>query len=534
MRRDPVDLERFASQIQVRNLRIDDADAYEAVSLACYPDMPPWTRRHLASQLEIFPEGQFGVELDGRLVAVAHSLVVDFDEYSDNHSWNEICDVGYLRNHDPAGDTLYGAEIMVHPEFRGMRLARRLYDARKELCQRLNLKRIAFGGRIPGYHAYQHEMSPQEYVRAVQLKTLSDPVLTTQTANGFTVKRVVRGYLEEDLESVGYATLMEWANLDYRPVGRRSLLASHPVRICVVQYQMRPISCWEDFAHQCEYFVDVASGYQADFCLFPELLTNQLLSFMHEKDPALAVRRVAQYTPQYLDLFADLAVRYNINIVGGTHYTLEGEDLYNIAYLFQRSGHIDRQYKLHVTPDERLWWGVQGGQEVQVFDTDRGRVAIQICYDVEFPEVSRLAVEAGARLLFVPFCTAERQGYLRVRTCAQARCIENQVYTAIAGTVGNLPFAENMDIQYAQSGIFTPSDFEFSRDGIAAECTPNIETVVIKDVDLELLERHRVRGSVQNWRDRRLDLYRVEGRARVADRSRQEEDPGPPVITSPS
>ncbi len=109
----------------------------------------------------------------------------------------------------------------------------------------------------------------------------------------------------------------------------------------------------------------------------------------------------------------------------------------------------------------------------------------------------------------MPFNTDERAGYLRVRTCAQARAIENQIYVAIAGCVGNLPFAENADIHYAQSGIFTPSDIAFERDGIAAECTPNIETMIISDLDLEILRRARYAGTVQNWKDRRTDLYRL-------------------------
>ncbi len=152
---------------------------------------------------------------------------------------------------------------------------------------------------------------------------------------------------------------------------------------------------------------------------------------------------------------------------------------------------------------------MQPGNSLEVFDTDMGKVAILICYDIEFPELARIAVERGARIIFVPFCTDERQGYLRVRYCAQARCIENQIFVAIAGTVGNLPQVENMDIQYAQSAIFTPSDFPFSRDAVAAEGTPNVEMVVIHDIDLERLERCRRDGTVLNWRDRRLDLYEV-------------------------
>jgi predicted amidohydrolase len=272
---------------------------------------------------------------------------------------------------------------------------------------------------------------------------------------------------------------------------------------------MREIRSFEEFARQCEYFVDVASDYKSDFILFPELITMQLLSFMPPARPGLAVRQLAEFTPAYLELFSKLAVKHDVNIVGGSHFTLEEDRLFNVAYLFKRNGGIGKQYKLHITPNERKWWGVEPGSSIEVFDTDRGKISIQICYDIEFPEVSRVAAEKGAQIIFVPFCTDERYAYLRVRYCAQARCIENHLYAAIGGTVGNLPSVENFDIQYAQSGIFTPSDIPFTRDAITAEATPNIETVIVDDVDLELLKRHRQTGSVLNWKDRRNDLYEV-------------------------
>ncbi|MCA9221651.1 MAG: carbon-nitrogen hydrolase family protein, partial [Planctomycetales bacterium] len=210
-----------------------------------------------------------------------------------------------------------------------------------------------------------------------------------------------------------------------------------------------------------------------------------------------------------LDWFTELAVKYDINIIGGTHFTVEDDVLYNIAYLFRRDGTIGKQYKLHVTPSERRWWGVEPGDRLEVFDTDCGKIAILICYDIEFPELARIAADKGAQVLFVPFNTDTRQGYLRVRHCAQARCIENHMYVAISGCTGNLPFVDNVDIHYAQSGIFTPADFSFSRDAVAEECTANIETIVIHDIDVELLTRHRKSGTVQNWNDRRRDMYRV-------------------------
>ncbi|MFP6334256.1 nitrilase-related carbon-nitrogen hydrolase, partial [Bacillus subtilis] len=162
-------------------------------------------------------------------------------------------------------------------------------------------------------------------------------------------------------------------------------------------------------------------------------------------------------------------------IIGGSHFVEEGEDIYNISYLFRRDGSIEKQYKIHVTPNERKWWGVSPGNGVEVFDTDCGKIAIQICYDSEFPEMARIAMEKGAKIIFTPFSTEDRQSYLRVKYCCMARAIENQVYTVTSGTCGNLPQTENMDIQYSASAIYSPSDYGFARDGIVSETGENLE-----------------------------------------------------------
>lgn len=504
-----LDLSAFEKKIVVRTTCVEDYEQLVQIQLRSFPGMNPWSKGQIESQIRIFPEGQICVEYEGRIVASSSSLILDFTLYDEWHNWREIADEGYIRNHDPQGNTLYGIEIMVDPEYRGMRLARRLYEARKKLAREMNLMRIVLGGRIPGYAQYRDQMTAREYVDKVINKTLYDPVLTTQLSNGFVLKRLLTSYMESDKESVGYATLLEWTNIDYQPDFTRKFIPTRSVRICVVQYQLREVKSFDDFARQSEYFVDVSADYKSDFILFPELFTTQLLSFLEKERPGLAVRRLAEFTPQYLDLFSKLAIKYNINIIGGSHFIVEDDHLHNASYLFKRDGGIGRQYKLHVTPDERRWWGVEPGHHIEVFDTDMARISIQIGYDVEFPEVGRIATAKGAQIFFVPFCTDERYAYLRVRYCAQARSIENHVYTAIAGTVGNLPSVENMDIQYAQSGIYTPADIPFTRDAVSSECSPNIETVIVDDVDLELLRRHRQSGSLLNWHDRRTDLYEV-------------------------
>jgi predicted amidohydrolase len=150
------------------------------------------------------------------------------------------------------------------------------------------------------------------------------------------------------------------------------------------------------------------------------------------------------------------------------------------------------------------------GNTLKTFDTDCGKIGVLICYDSEFPELSRLLSDEGMDILFVPFLTDTQNGYSRVRLCAQARAVENECYVAIAGSVGNLPKVHNMDIQYAQSAVFTPCDFSFPNNGIKAEATPNTEMILVADVDIDLLRELHTFGAVRNLKDRRKDFYRLE------------------------
>src|SRR5690554_6389164 len=149
------------------------------------------------------------------------------------------------------------------------------------------------------------------------------------------------------------------------------------------------------------------------------------------------------------------------------------------------------------------------GNQLCVFDTTCGKIGVLICYDSEFPELSRLLADEGMNILFVPFLTGTQNGFSIVKNCSQARSIENECYVAIAGSVGNLPNVHNMDIQYAQSMVFTPCDFAFPTNGVKAEATPNSEMILIADVDLDLLRELNEFGSVRNLKDRRTDLFEL-------------------------
>jgi predicted amidohydrolase len=222
-----------------------------------------------------------------------------------------------------------------------------------------------------------------------------------------------------------------------------------------------------------------------------------------------AIRKLSNFTKELTSFFSDLSVKYNINIITGSMPEKVDGTLMNVGYLCHRNGMVDRYEKIHITPDERKAWGLTGGNILKAYDTDCGKIGILICYDVEFPELSRVLADEGMQILFVPFLTDTQTAYSRVRHCAQARAIENECFVAIAGSVGNLPKVKNMDIQYAQSAVFTPCDFAFSGNGIKGESTPNTEMILVLDVDLTLLDDLHSFGSVKNLTDRRKDLFEI-------------------------
>jgi predicted amidohydrolase/ribosomal protein S18 acetylase RimI-like enzyme len=498
------------ARLVLRRLQQDDFEALVALQKRCFPTLEPWTRDEFGSQLERFPAGQIGIEVDGTLVASAASLVVDADDYEDWHDWRTLSDDGRIRNHDPDGDTLYGIEIQVDPAHRGQRLARRLYRARKDLCRRLNLRRIAIGGRIPGYAAHAEAMTAREYVDAVLEKRLYDPVLTAQVANGFVLEAIIPDYYPTDEDSGGYATSLVWNNLDHvaRRSRRRRRRAVQRLRAGFVQWEMRPVTSFEDFAARVGFCVEVAADRRADVLLFPELFTLSLLSLVEGVSrPEEGARALAGYAEQVFAMLSDLAVQYNVNLVGGSTLVLDDDGhLRNVAPICHRNGRVETQSKLHITPDEARWWGVRGGDSLKTFDLDCGRVGVLICYDVEFPELPRLLTERGARVLLVPYNTTDRYGHVRVTTCARARAIENHLFVVTAGCTGLLPHVANADVHFAQSGLFTPSDVHFPMDGVGMEAPPNHESILVHEIDLELARRQRHVGTVHNWEDRRTDL----------------------------
>ncbi|HDS06792.1 MAG TPA: GNAT family N-acetyltransferase [Bacteroides sp.] len=497
--------------IQLEFLKIDDYCDLKEAMVESYSGMPQafWKEKHIQKLVQIFPEGQVAIKVNQEFAGCALSIIVDDAEFESMHTYKEITGDYTFSTHTSDGDILYGIDIFIRPKFRGLRLGRRLYDYRKELCERLNLKGIVFGGRIPGYHKYSADMSPKEYIIQVRKREIHDPVLDFQMSNDFHPTRILQGYLEGDKESKEYAVLLEWNNVYYEIPSKKARVKKTVVRLGLIQWQMRLYKNFDEVMQQAEYFVDAVSGYRADFALFPEFFNAPLMAENNHLSEPEAIRELAKHTSNTVARFSELAISYNINIITGSMPEVIDNQLYNAGYLCKRDGGIERFEKLHVTPDEVKVWGLQGGKELRTFDTDCGKIGILICYDIEFPEVSRILADKGMDILFVPFLTDTQNGYSRVRHCAQARAIENECYVAIAGSVGNLPKVHNMDIQYAQSMVFTPCDFSFPTNGIKAEATPNTEMILIADVDIDLLRELNQFGSVRNLKDRRSDIYKV-------------------------
>lgn len=498
--------------IELRNLRIEDyLDLKEAMKEA-YADLngQHWGEAAISKLLKVFPEGQLCIIVDNKVVAVALAIIVKYDEYGDSHNYRMITGDYSFDTHDGSGDVLYGIDVFVHPEYRGLRLARRLYEARKELCENLNLKSIMAGGRIPNYLNHSKTISPREYIEKVKRKEIYDQTLTFQLSNDFHVKKVLRNYLEGDKSSKEFATLLEWRNIYYDKDEKLINAPKQVVRLGLVQWQMRHFKNFDALIEAMEFFVDAVAGYQSDFVLFPELFNAPLMAEYNHLSESDAIRKLAEYTIPIRKKASEFAISYNTNIITGS-MPLISEDgmLHNVGYLCRRDGSFEEYRKIHITPSEKQAWGMVGGDKLQVFDTDAGRIGILICYDVEFPELSRIMANQKMQLLFVPFLTDTQNGYTRIRRCAQARAIENECYVAIAGCVGNLPKVNNMDIQYAQSAVFTPSDFAFPTNAVKAETTPNTEMTLIADVDLDLLKELHTQGSVRILKDRRHDLYEV-------------------------
>ena len=272
------------------------------------------------------------------------------------------------------------------------------------------------------------------------------------------------------------------------------------IRIAAAGFKAGPIKTFGDFADHCTQLVNQAKSDTPDFLVFPELFTTELMTFFDESDLVAKFAQLVTYTDDYRSLFKELSKKNSFHIIAGSHLKEVDGKKFNTSHIFTPDGEIWEQRKCHLFPVETAW--TTPGNKLKVFETDKVKFSVLTCYDLEFPEAARLVTLQGADILFSPSATLDEHGYWRVRHCAQARCIEDQVYVlhcSLLGDIGGLTF-------WGMASILTPCDKGFPQKGIAAESASNEETLISAEVETDMLYEIRKAGAATTLKDRRWDM----------------------------
>ena len=284
------------------------------------------------------------------------------------------------------------------------------------------------------------------------------------------------------------------------------------LNIAAAQYDIGYFQSWRDYRQKMLRWLEEAVGENAQLLLFPEYASMELASLFNREIHASLSRQVAAMQTlldDYLQFYQDNAAKHGIHIVAGSFPVETGSGQYrNRAYLFSPDGQLGFQEKILLTRFEKEQWLIEKGEQLKVFDTALGRIAINICYDSEFPLLARKQVEAGADLLLVPSCTDTLRGYYRVRTGCQARALENQCYVIQSVTVGSAAWSPAVDSNTGAAAVYTPVDNGFPENGILQIGEMDRKQWLYADIDLQKVANVRTQGQVLNYRDW-PDQYRI-------------------------
>lgn len=274
--------------------------------------------------------------------------------------------------------------------------------------------------------------------------------------------------------------------------------------VATAQYPIGEPADFAAFAARVGDRVAHAAREGAGLVVLPEYLALEAAAAQSADDRGDFVRSLAALQRDHDDFVAlarDLARRHSIYLVAGTFLLDTGAGRYrNRAYFASPDGKLAFQDKLTLTGFEKSASVIEPGDVLKVFDTEFGRVGIDVCYDVEFPLYARAQVEAGARVILVPSCTDTEAGANRVRVGCQGRALENQVYVACAVTAGDAPWSPALDVNTGTATVYTPIDRGFPSDGVLVRADAGSDWA-LGELDLAALDAFKRDAQVANAND---------------------------------
>ena len=276
------------------------------------------------------------------------------------------------------------------------------------------------------------------------------------------------------------------------------------LRLAAAAYPCQKYQHWDEYEAFLSGFV--ARGAAADVLVLPEYASLELISLLPEAlwNDVQAQRGPLQaLLPGFLELHARLARQHGIYLLAASFpVEVRGGHFVNRAHFFGPDGEQFYQDKQMMTRFEAEEWGIEGGENLRVFETAYGRLGVNICYDAEFPDFARAQAAAGLEVLLVPSFTGAQAGYTRVRVGAMARALENQIYSVHAPCLADAPWSYAIETAVGASAIYAPADNGLPESGIVAQGGFNTPGWLIHTLDLELTREVRRSGQVLNARDR--------------------------------
>jgi predicted amidohydrolase len=275
--------------------------------------------------------------------------------------------------------------------------------------------------------------------------------------------------------------------------------------IAAAQYAFDAVASLAEWRAKITRWVEEAVGQGAQILVFPEYAAMELSAIAnYGRDIDESFAAVDGLAQEIAGLHQALARKHGVMIVAGSGPCIQAGLRFNVAQVFGPSGQRDSFTKIMPTPWERDPWRINGGRDLKVYDLGYTKVGLLICYDIEFPLLSRALAEAGAEIILVPSNTETPWGYWRVRIGCQARALENQIYTVQSPCVGAAPFCAAVLENTGTAGVFGPPDRGLPKDGVIAMGDMDKPQWVITKLQLDLLAELRQSGSVRtfsHWRE---------------------------------